>query len=122
MHFTKESMQIATSIHMYIKYQWFSFVQPEEAIKEDFLFPMNNRLSYASSPESDYEGWQQRPHSLYDEQDDMADVGKPQMVRSSSDPSINTQDAIPGIPPYPAPPSYNRGYRQHPPVGIKLIF
>ncbi len=30
-------------------------LQPEESLKEDFLFPMSNRLSYASSPESDVE-------------------------------------------------------------------
>ena len=30
------------------------------------------------------------------------------LVRSSSDPSVNTTDKIPGIPPYPDPPRYQR--------------
>ena len=98
--------------------------QPEETLKEDFLFPMSNRLSYASSPESDGD---LKTHSLYDDHDasptlarrpdasptlarrpdasPTTPVRRP-MVRSSSDPSIATLDNIPGIPPYQAPPSY----------------
>lgn len=88
-------------------------LQPEEPIKEDFLFPMSHRLSYASSPESDYEGYG-RPHSMYND-DGMEGGGggrepPPRLMRSSSDPSLTVQDNVPGIPPYPAPPSYNRGY------------
>ena len=30
-------------------------MQPDEALTDDFLFPMMSRLSYASSPESDLE-------------------------------------------------------------------
>ena len=77
-------------------------------MKDDFLFPMSHRLSYASSPESDMET--SRPHSLYDDQGDISPMtSHRKLVRSSSDPSVNTQENIPGIPPYPAPPSYNRG-------------
>ena len=96
-------------------------LQPEETIKEDFLFPMSNRLSYASSPESDYEGYYGRPQSLYNDggmtdgdgtDGDTLPRGRGRMVRASSDPSLATQDNIPGIPPYPHPPNYNRGYPQ----------
>jgi tight junction protein 1 len=95
-------------------------LQPEEPIKEDFLFPMSHRLSYASSPESDYEGYYGRAHSLYSDRDggDGTDGdgtlprGRPRLPRASSDPSLATQDNVPGIPPYPAPPIYNRGYLQ----------
>ncbi len=68
---------------------------------------MNNRLSYASSPESDGE---MRPNSMYEDDDDdePSPIPKRKMIRSSSDPSINTQENIPGIPPYPAPPNYHR--------------
>lgn len=70
---------------------------------------MSHRLSYASSPDSDMES---RPQSLYGEDDMVPGRGQRRLVRSSSDPSINTHDNVPGIPPYPAPPSYNRGYNQ----------
>ncbi|ELU09381.1 hypothetical protein CAPTEDRAFT_221876 [Capitella teleta] len=88
---------------------WMSEKQPEENLKDDFLFPMSHRLSYASSPDSDMES---RPQSLYGEDDMVPGRGQRRLVRSSSDPSINTHDNVPGIPPYPAPPSYNRGYNQ----------
>ena len=79
--------------------------QPEESLKEDFLFPMSNRLSYASSPESDAE---MRSHSMYDDNDASPTPVRRPMVRSNSDPSIATLENIPGIPPYQAPPSYMR--------------
>ena len=67
---------------------------------------MSNRLSYASSPESDVE--QSRPHSMYD--DEGADFSPPaqrrRLLRASSDPSLTTADNVPGIPPYTAPPVY----------------
>ena len=72
---------------------------------------MGHRLSYASSPESDVE---MRSHSFYGDGDDDDVMPAPRghrMVRSSSDPSINTADNVPGIPPYPAPPNYNRDPR-----------
>lgn len=84
---------------------WVLF-QPEENLKEDFLFPMSTRLSYASSPESDTE---MMPGGVY-EDDEQPSPSPPRrkLIRSSSDPSINTGDNVPGIPPYPAPPSYHR--------------
>lgn len=82
-------------------------------MKEDFLFPMSNRLSYASSPESDIE----MRVSMYEDEDDEPSPGmRRRLMRSSSDPSINTGENIPGIPPYPAPPSYGRGHPAHAPM------
>ena len=66
---------------------------------------MSNRLSYASSPESDNE---MLPGGIYDEDDQPSPIPRRKLIRSSSDPSINTGDNVPGIPPYPAPPSYHR--------------
>ena len=80
-------------------------LKPEESLKEDFLFPMSNRLSYASSPESDNE---MLPGSMYDDDDQPSPIPRRRLIRSSSDPSINTGDNVPGIPPYPAPPSYHK--------------
>ena len=62
---------------------------------------MPNRLSFAGSPESDMD--LSRAHDDLD----LSPMQKKRLVRSSSDPSINTMDKIPGIPPYPSPPSYN---------------
>lgn len=58
--------------------------QPAESLSDDFLFPMSSsRLSYASSPESDLEMSPGPPTSL--------SLGNlPQLVKSSSDPSIAT--------------------------------
>ena len=84
---------------------------------------MSNRLSYASSPDSDLD---MRPGSkLYDDDEDNAmypmhnnaGFGGPvsqgpvrgrRLIRSSSDPSIATGENVPGIPPYPAPPTYQQ--------------
>lgn len=67
-------------------------LQPDEALSDDFLFPMTSlRLSYASSPESDLE-----QGSL-----------PPRLVKCSSDPSIATQeDSQPAPPPYTPPHQY----------------
>ncbi|KAL0269988.1 UNVERIFIED_CONTAM: hypothetical protein PYX00_007550 [Menopon gallinae] len=81
---------------------WMSETKPEEALSDDFLFPMTSRFSYASSPESDLDlspeprsgGQRSRPRGL---------------VKSSSDPSIATQDDIPSTnapPPYAPPNGY----------------
>ena len=82
----------------------------EENYKEDYLFPMSNRLSYASSPESDNEfGW---PAANGPEpKDNSPPLPRKKLVRSSSDPSVATAENIPGIPPYPDPPSYPREHR-----------
>ena len=87
-------------------------LQPAEPLSNDYLFPMSNRLSYASSPESDVE--QSRPHSMYDGgggDDGGGDFSPPmqrrRLVRASSDPSLTTADNVPGIPPYNAPPIYH---------------
>ena len=102
-------------------------------MKEDFLFPMSsmtNRLSYASSPDSDLD---LRPGSrMYDDDDlynplytthnappqggtqapDAGPVRGRRLIRSSSDPSIATGENVPGIPPYPAPPTYQQRPRE----------
>lgn len=79
-----------------------STTQPVESLSDDFLFPMTtSRLSYASSPESDLELSPGPSSSL--------SLGNlPQLVKSSSDPSIATnQDNLErdrelgdGLPPY----------------------
>ncbi|XP_067654258.1 tight junction protein ZO-1-like isoform X2 [Haliotis asinina] len=80
---------------------WMSDKKPDEDISEDFLFPMPARLSYAS-PESEMD-----LHRPYDDFD-VSPIQKKRLVRSSSDPSVNTAEhGIPGIPPYPDPPSYH---------------
>ncbi|XP_065361964.1 tight junction protein ZO-1 isoform X4 [Calliphora vicina] len=63
---------------------WMSETKPVESLSDDFLFPMtSNRLSYASSPESDLELSPGPSTSL--------SLGNlPQLVKSSSDPSIAT--------------------------------
>ncbi|XP_013406126.2 tight junction protein ZO-1-like isoform X4 [Lingula anatina] len=95
---------------------WMSEMRPEDATSEDFLFPMTNRLSYASSPESDLD--LSRPVSMSDEEDGTPPARK-KLVRASSDPSIATGENVPGIPPYHAPPSYTRDYRQDPRGGYE---
>lgn len=63
--------------------------QPVESLSDDFLFPMNttSRLSYASSPESDLEMSPGPSTSL--------SLGNlPQLVKSSSDPSIATNQDL----------------------------
>lgn len=59
-------------------------LKPVESLSDDFLFPMTtSRLSYASSPESDLELSPGPSASL--------SLGNlPQLVKSSSDPSIAT--------------------------------
>lgn len=91
-------------------------LQPDEALSDDFLFPMTSRLSYASSPESDLDlspeprcavppGSAAPPPG--------AGPGPPRLVKSSSDPSIATQEDG-GVPGYSAPPPYSASnhYRQ----------
>ncbi|XP_014231930.1 tight junction protein ZO-1 isoform X2 [Trichogramma pretiosum] len=71
---------------------WMSQTKPEEALSDDFLFPMTSRLSYASSPESDLDlsgPAAPMPGTL----------GLPSRLKSSSDPSIATQDDLAVAPP-----------------------
>ncbi|GFS16937.1 tight junction protein ZO-1 [Elysia marginata] len=91
---------------------WMSEVKPIEDISDDFMFPMSTRLSYAAAAgggggaDSDME--QSRRDLSPGHGSSLGQGLKPggRMVRSSSDPSINTQENIPGIPPYPSPPTY----------------
>ncbi|XP_046625756.1 tight junction protein ZO-1 isoform X6 [Neodiprion virginianus] len=71
---------------------WMSQTKPEEALSDDFLFPMTSRLSYASSPESDLELSPAPPLP--------GALGPPTRLKSSSDPSIATQDDTSAPPPY----------------------
>ncbi|CAG5074910.1 Similar to Tjp1: Tight junction protein ZO-1 (Mus musculus) [Cotesia congregata] len=82
---------------------WMSQTKPEEALSDDFLFPMTSRLSYASSPESDLELNTNIP--LLSGQ-----LGPPTRLKSSSDPSIATQDDTAAPPPYTS--SY-QAFEQH---------
>ncbi|KAH9508486.1 hypothetical protein Btru_055324, partial [Bulinus truncatus] len=79
---------------------WMSEKKPQEDMSDDFMFPMSNRLSIAGAADSD--------HDLPRPRDDLyaSPIRKKQLMRSSSDPSVNTQENIPGIPPYPSPPTY----------------
>ncbi|XP_036148879.1 tight junction protein ZO-2 isoform X2 [Monomorium pharaonis] len=77
---------------------WMSQTKPEEALSDDFLFPMTSRLSYASSPESDLE---LSPAPVIP-----GTLGPPSRLKSSSDPSIATQDDTS------APPPYSTNYQQ----------
>lgn len=75
------------------------YVQPDEALSDDFLFPMTSlRLSYASSPESDLE-----------QSSGLLNISStslpPRLVKCSSDPSIATQDDN-TVPTYNPPPPY----------------
>ncbi|KAJ8688528.1 hypothetical protein QAD02_024323 [Eretmocerus hayati] len=71
---------------------WMSQTKPEEALSDDFLFPMTSRLSYASSPESDLE--------LSPAPSLPGTLTAPSRLKSSSDPSIATQDDAVAPPPY----------------------
>lgn len=96
-----------------------SLLQPEEALSDDFLFPMTSRLSYASSPESDLE-LSPEPRSLDNSavpsaghllhqhllSGSSAAASSSRLVRSTSDPSIATQEELGSIPNYSGPPPY----------------
>ncbi|XP_053594101.1 tight junction protein ZO-1 isoform X2 [Microplitis demolitor] len=82
---------------------WMSQTKPEEALSDDFLFPMTSRLSYASSPESDLELNTNVPMLS-------GPLGPPTRLKSSSDPSIATQDDTAAPPPYTS--SY-QAFEQH---------
>ncbi|BFZ25795.1 hypothetical protein BsWGS_28834 [Bradybaena similaris] len=79
---------------------WMSEKRPAEDMSDDFMFPMSTRLSYAAGVDSDLD-IPQRQSDLH-----VSPVRKQRLVRASSDPSVNTHEKIPGIPPYPSPPTY----------------
>ncbi|XP_059472548.1 tight junction protein ZO-1 isoform X4 [Neocloeon triangulifer] len=101
---------------------WISETKPEEALSDDFLFPMTSRLSYASSPESDLElspeprstaaggaavpsaGHVLHQHLLAGGAGSTSPTNR--LVRSTSDPSIATQEELGSIPNYSGPPPY----------------
>ncbi|KAJ6633312.1 Tight junction protein ZO-1 [Pseudolycoriella hygida] len=105
---------------------WMSETKPVESLSDDFLFPMTtSRLSYASSPESDLELSPGPSSSL--------SLGNlPQLVKSSSDPSIATnQDNLErdrelgdGLPPYTNPyePMSPNGHPRRPTIDNKYGF
>ena len=80
----------------------FIVLQPDEDITDDYLFPLSNRIAYSGGRDSDVDI--SRPLDDLE----LSPTHKKRLVRSSSDPSINTTDKIPGIPPYPNPPRYQR--------------
>ncbi|XP_076356367.1 tight junction protein ZO-3-like isoform X3 [Tachypleus tridentatus] len=85
---------------------WVSETKPNEAISDDFLFPLTSRLSYASSPESDLElASDSRPTSMHGAGSSLA--VDPRMVKASSDPSIVTQEENCSPPMYGQPPTYS---------------
>ncbi|XP_025081792.1 tight junction protein ZO-1-like isoform X3 [Pomacea canaliculata] len=80
---------------------WMSEKKPEEDMNDDFMFPMPNRMSLAGAPDAEQD--LAFPSDTFD----ASPMQKKRLVRSSSDPSINTTERVPGIPPYPAPPGYH---------------
>lgn len=75
-------------------------VQLDEYLSDDFLFPMTSRLSYASSPESDLD-LSPEPRSGDGSKTVVNGSKSPpspssggRLVKSSSDPSIATQDDL----------------------------
>ncbi|XP_012945825.2 tight junction protein ZO-2, partial [Aplysia californica] len=79
---------------------WMSEKQPTEDMSDDFMFPMSTRMSFGAGADSDLD--LPRPRDDLD----VSPLQKKRLVRSSSDPSVNTHENIPGIPPYPSPPTY----------------
>lgn len=76
--------------------------QLDEYLSDDFLFPMTSRLSYASSPESDLDlSPEPRPANSSGAANGTGGAGSKsppspsgRLVKSSSDPSIATQDDL----------------------------
>ncbi|XP_034234792.1 tight junction protein ZO-1-like isoform X3 [Thrips palmi] len=99
---------------------WMSESKPDEALSDDFLFPMTSRLSYASSPESDLDlSPEPRPHNHNNSGLSSGGLNSSRLVKSSSDPSIATvEDGAPGYtapPPYSPANSYNKQNSNGPP-------
>lgn len=102
---------------------WVSESKPQEAISDDFLFPMTSRLSYASSPESDLDLTNDtRPMSLQARSTSPPGAER-HMVKASSDPSIATQEDMGGLPGYSQLPPYSAlsRTRQEPPSSINHL-
>ena len=99
-----------------IPWIWRDVIWQPEVIRDDFLFPMSHRLSYVSSAhDSDGEGLSH----IYsdDEADFVRHQRQRQMMRSSSDPSLTTQDNIPGMGPS-LPASYAGLYNSQEPHSV----
>ncbi|KFM74781.1 Tight junction protein ZO-1, partial [Stegodyphus mimosarum] len=85
---------------------WVSEAKPDEAITDDFLFPMTSRLTYASSPESDLDiSMESRTTTFKDStlQNDR------RLVKSSSDPSITAAEELAEIKNFNPYPGYSLG-------------
>ena len=86
-------------VNTFIFYQIDISIQPTEDMSDDFMFPMSARMNSGSGAESDID--LPRP---WDDLD--VPPFQKRLVRSFTDPSINTHENIPRIPPYPSPPTY----------------
>ncbi|GFX29519.1 tight junction protein ZO-1 [Trichonephila clavipes] len=84
---------------------WVSEAKPDEAITDDFLFPMSSRLSYTSSPESDLDISMDNRSSSFRE----ADFQDRRLVKSSSDPSITAAEELADGKKYGNYPTYSLG-------------
>ncbi|XP_071033804.1 tight junction protein ZO-1 isoform X2 [Parasteatoda tepidariorum] len=89
---------------------WVSEAKPDEAITDDFLFPMTSRLSYASSPESDLDISMEARTSSFREPNEQKDR---RLVKSSSDPSITAAEELADAKSYNRYPSYTLGRSSH---------
>ncbi|XP_050526254.1 tight junction protein ZO-1 isoform X2 [Daktulosphaira vitifoliae] len=103
---------------------WVSETKPEENLSDDLLFPMTSlRLSYASSPESDMETSNTTFASPTSNSASSPSAIGSRLVKSSSDPSITTQDdsAIPNYnPPPPYSPSVFKQASYEPPQALRM--
>ncbi|XP_025406853.1 tight junction protein ZO-2 isoform X3 [Sipha flava] len=103
---------------------WVSETKPEENLSDDLLFPMTSlRLSYASSPESDMETSNTTLASPISTATASPSAIGSRLVKSSSDPSITTQDdsAIPNYnPPPPYSPSVFKQASYEPPQTMRM--
>ncbi|CAH1790048.1 unnamed protein product [Owenia fusiformis] len=85
---------------------WVADAKPADSIQDDYLFPMSSRLSFASSgPDTEFDMNGRHDDPYYQPTQSQ---GQGRLARASSDPSLAVVDGIPGIPPYVAPPNYNK--------------
>lgn len=85
---------------------WVSEAKPDEAITDDFLFPMTSRLSYASSPESDLDISIDSRSMTLRESNMLNDR---RLVKSNSDPSITAAEELAEVKNFNQYPSYTLG-------------